>query len=409
MNSPRLMLLCWSLASLPPGARAQDAAAAAPMFFASVQCGIDVLRRDGFAALRGQRVGLITNHTGRCRDGTTTLDALRAAKDVRLTALFSPEHGFAGKLDEKVGDSRDAASGLPIFSLYGDSRKPTAAQLAAVDTLVFDIQDIGCRFYTYISTMGLAMDAAAESKKRFVVLDRPNPIGGALVEGPVLDAGRESFVGWHAIAVRHGMTIGELAAMFAAERKINVRLDVIAVEGWQRQLLWDRCDLEWVNPSPNMRSLTEALLYPGVGLLETTNLSVGRGTDTPFELVGAPWLDGAAFARWLHGQELPGVTFVPVRFTPGASKFKGETCGGVQIAITDRATFRALPLGLAMACGLRALHAKEWQMAGYDKLLLDGAVLQALESGANWPELMALYEGELAEFSTRRARYLRYP
>lgn len=378
-------------------------------YFHSVQCGIDVLRRDEFKALRDQRIGLITNHTGRCRDGTTTLDALRAAKGVRLTALFSPEHGFAGKLDEKVGDSKDAATGLTIYSLYGDSRKPSKAQLAEVDTLVFDIQDIGCRFYTYISTMGHAMEAAAENGKRFVVLDRPNPIGGEIVEGPVLDAGMESFVGWHTIAVRHGMTIGELAAMFRAERKLDVQLEVIGVEGWPRRTTFDRCDLEWVNPSPNMRSLTQALLYPGVGLLETTNLSVGRGTDTPFELIGAPWLDAPALARWLHGQELPGVTFVPVRFTPTASKFKGETCFGVQIAITDRTTFRALPLGLALACGLRALHEQHWQRKDYHKLLLDRAVLEALEQGANWPELMALYESELAEFTARRARYLRYP
>ncbi|MEZ5962811.1 MAG: DUF1343 domain-containing protein [Planctomycetota bacterium] len=372
-----------------------------------VLCGIDVLQRDGFAPLRGQRVGLITNHTGRSRDGTTTLDLFLHSENVRLVAIFSPEHGVAGRLDEKVGDSTHA-SGLPVYSLYGETRQPTAAQLEGVDTLVFDIQDVGCRFYTYVSTMGLSMQAAAAHGKAFVVLDRPNPIGGTEVEGPVLDAGKESFVGWHVLPVRHGMTAGELARMFAAEKGIHGELEVVALEGWEGRRSYDLCDLAWVNPSPNMRSLTEAFLYPGVGLLEFTNLSVGRGTDTPFEVIGAPWLDGVALARRLHAAEIPGVTFVPVRFTPTASKFKGESCGGVQIAITDRAAYRALPLGFGLACALRAQHAEQWDCKAYARLLLDDATFAALQAGKPWREVLAVGADELAAFVKRRESFLLY-
>lgn len=372
-----------------------------------VLCGVDVLVRDDFAPLRGQRVGLITNHTGRTRAGTTTLDAFLRSEDVELVAIFSPEHGVAGKLDAKVQDSRHD-SGLPIHSLYGDTRKPTAAQLEGLDTLVFDIQDIGCRFYTYVSTMGLAMQAAAEHGKRFVVLDRPNPIGGEVVEGPVLDPGQEGFVGWHTLPVRHGMTAGELAKMFASEKKIACPLAVIGLEGWDGRPSFDRCDLEWVDPSPNMRSLTQAFLYPAVGLLEFTNLSVGRGTDTPFEVIGAPWLDGQALARRLHRDAIPGVTFVPVRFTPSASKFKGESCGGVSLAITDRAAYRAMPLGLALACALRAQHRAAWEIDHYKKLLLDDATFAAVGAGKPWREVMAVHQPELQAFARRRAAFLLY-
>jgi uncharacterized protein YbbC (DUF1343 family) len=265
---------------------------------------------------------------------------------VQLAALFSPEHGFEGKLDvSKIGDTKDVSTGLKVHSLYGETRRPTAEMLADIDTVVFDIQDIGARFYTYVSTMGEAMQAAAESKKRFVVLDRPNPIGGIAVAGPMLDRGKESFVGFHRLPVRHGMTIGELARLFKAELKLDLELEVIACEGWQRGDLWDATGLAWINPSPNMRSLTQALLYPGIGLLETTNLSVGRGTDTPFEVIGAPWLDGRKLAAALASRNIPGVTFVPVAFTPASSKFAEKPCGGVNIIITDRERFEPLRTG----------------------------------------------------------------
>jgi len=382
-------------------------AAVLPAQPAPVSCGIDVLVRDGFAPLRGQRVGLITNHTGRTRTGTTTVDAFARSDAVQLVALFSPEHGIAGALDREVADARHA-SGLPIYSLYGAQREPTAEQLAGLDTLVFDVQDIGCRFYTYVSTMGLAMQAAAKHGKRFVVLDRPNPIGGTEVEGPVLDAGQESFVGWHTLPVRHGMTVGELATMFAAEKGIDCRLQVIELEGWDGRHDFARCDLEWVDPSPNMRSLTAAFLYPGVGLLETTNVSVGRGTGTPFEVVGAPWLDGLALARRLNADAVPGVAFVAIRFTPDASKFAGQSCGGVRIIITDLEAFRALPLGLALACALRAQHRDDWQVEAYRKLLLDDATHAAVAAGRPWREVLAGCADEVEAFRTRRQEFLRY-
>jgi uncharacterized protein YbbC (DUF1343 family) len=301
---------------------------AAPDGESKTLTGIDILIRDDFRPLQGRRVGLITNQTGVDRTGISTAERLHRAEGVQLRALFSPEHGLQGKLDAKVDDTQDALTGLPVYSLYGENRTPTAASLEGLDTLVFDIQDIGARFYTYISTMGNAMRSAAEHQLRFVVLDRPNPINGVEVEGPILDDGSQSFVGFHTLPVRHGMTVGELAAMFNDELQLGVDLQVIPVESWRREDYFDRTGLLWVNPSPNMRSLAQAVLYPGIGLLETTNLSVGRGTDTPFEVIGAPWLDGIPLARALNQSGLAGVRFVPIRFTPDASKFAGQPCGG---------------------------------------------------------------------------------
>ena len=253
-----------------------------------VLCGIDVLQRDKFRQLDGKRAGLITNQTGINADGVTTARLLHDAPNVQLVALFSPEHGLQGKLDiPEIKDDQDTVTGLRVFSLYGKTRRPTAEDLRGIDTLVFDIQDIGTRFYTYISTMGYAMEMAAQQHLTFVVLDRPNPINGVDVGGPVLDEGQQSFVGYHPIPVRHGMTVGELAELFRHELKLPVDLHVVTMEGWRRADYFDRTGLLWVNPSPNMRSLNEAFLYPGIGLLETTNLSVGRGTDTPFEVLGA--------------------------------------------------------------------------------------------------------------------------
>jgi len=385
-------------------------ASPASMGLRPVMTGVDVLAADQFRLLKGQKVGLITNHTGINRVGQSTVRVLHRSPDVQLVSLFSPEHGFRGVLDQSnVGDVRDEETGLVVHSLYGKTRQPTAESLAAIDTLVFDIQDIGTRFYTYASTMGLAMEAAAKAGKRFVVLDRPNPINGHEVAGPVLDPGRESFVGFHPVPVRHGMTMGELARMFRDEKKMKLDLQVVKMEGWHRGDFFDRTDLPWVNPSPNMRNLSEALLYPGIGLLETTNLSVGRGTDTPFEILGAPWLDGQELARHLNQQPLPGVRFVPVRFTPGSSKFSEESCGGVSIVITDRGRFRPLTLGLEIACWLRQHYPKTWKVAAYDRLLADKQTLEAVQAGKKtvW-QIQAAYQAELTEFRKRRARYLLY-
>jgi len=374
-----------------------------------VLTGIDVLERDGFAVLKGRRVGLITNHTGLNRAGVGTAKLLHEAAEVELTALFSPEHGFEGKLDvAQISDARDSGTGLRIFSLYGETRSPTAESLQGIDTLVFDIQDIGTRFYTYISTMGNAMRAAAEHEVRFVVLDRPNPIGGLDVQGPILDAGRESFVGYHRLPVRHGMTVGELAGMLKDELHLELDLQVVRVEGWRRRELFDATGLTWTNPSPNMRSLTQALLYPGIGLLETTNLSVGRGTDAPFEVVGAPWINGADWAEELNRAGLPGVRFVPIRFTPTASKFHGELCGGINVIITRRAVFHPLRTGITLASSLRRLYPEQWDTKSFNRLLCNQTTLDAVLAGRDVSEIEAGWEPELNAFRARREPFLLY-
>ncbi|MFH1923210.1 MAG: exo-beta-N-acetylmuramidase NamZ domain-containing protein [Planctomycetota bacterium] len=374
-----------------------------------VLTGIDVLKRDGFRQLAGRRVGLITNQTGIDRDGVSTARLLNEAENVELVALFSPEHGLEGKLDVRhIADGRHKATGLRVFSLYGETRRPTAEMLQEIDTLVFDIQDIGTRFYTYISTMGYAMEEAAKHKVRFVVLDRPNPIGGVDVAGPVLDAGRESFVGFHRLPVRHGMTVGELVGMFRSELGLDLDIEVIHVEGWRRDVFFDATGLRWVNPSPNMRSLTEAILYPGIGLLETTNLSVGRGTATPFEILGAPWIDGSRLQAALAGAGLPGVEFRAVTFTPDASKFKGEECQGVTIAITDRDTFQPVRTGLEVARTLRMLYPDAWNAKAYDRLLANQAVLDAVLAAKPVAQIESIYRADLEEFLKRRSRFLLY-
>jgi uncharacterized protein YbbC (DUF1343 family) len=381
-----------------------------PIARAQVLSGVDVLERDDFRPLAGRRVGLITNHTGTNYRGISIVKLLHESPNVELVALFSPEHGFAGRLDQaNVDDDRDATTGLKIFSLYGKTRVPTQEMLDGVDTLIFDIQDIGTRFYTYISTMGGAMKAAAAHGIRFIVLDRPNPIDGVTVQGPVLDGGSESFVGYHPISVRHGMTIGELAEMFRVEWKLDIDLTVVRAEGWDRSKMFDATGRLWVNPSPNMRSLTQAVLYPGVGLLETTNLSVGRGTDTPFELIGAPWIDSVELARELNGQAAAGVRFVPVQFAPDASKYSGETCGGVNIVITDRASFDPLGTGLLLAVTLRRLYPADWQTTSLNRLLSSEKTYRGILAGRQVDQLRSAYQDELNAFLRRRTAYLLYP
>lgn len=375
----------------------------------AVQTGLDCLQADGFELLRGQRVGLITNHTGINRQGVSNIALLDADPNVQLVALFSPEHGIAGKLDvEKIGDSQDDATGLKVFSLYGESRQPSSEQLAEIDTLVFDIQDIGTRFYTYISTMGLAMEAAETHGKRFVVLDRPNVIDGRTVAGPVLDAGQESFVGFHTLPVRHGMTAGELATMFQRERYPELDLHIVRVQNWDRDWYFDQTGLPWVDPSPNMRNVNQAILYPGIGLLETTNVSVGRGTDTPFERFGAPWINANDLAATLNRAALPGVRFTPIRFTPDSSVFANESCQGVQILITDRDAVDPLSVGFEIASTLRRMYPTEWQHARYRRLLADAAVWDAVDGARGRHEIMALYREELQSFLERRAACLLY-
>ncbi|CAN5888476.1 hypothetical protein BH23PLA1_BH23PLA1_04710 [soil metagenome] len=373
-----------------------------------VKCGIDVLIEHEFEGLKGKRVGLVTNHTGLTRAGRSTIDALFEAEGVELVALFSPEHGIRGQLDTRVGDSTDEQTGLPIFSLYGETRKPTPKSLEKVDVLVYDIQDIGTRFYTYISTLGLVMEAAKEKGIPLVVLDRPNPIGGVLVAGPLREEEFASFIAFHEIPLVHGMTVGELARMFNTERKMEADLTVIPCEGWERADQYDRTGLLWVNPSPNMRSLTQALLYPGVGLLEATNLATGRGTDTPFERVGAPWIEPRAFAAALNEQRIPGLRFLPIHFTPTERQYTGEQCGGVFIMIIDREALDPIALGLGLASTLRELYPDAWKPDGLKRFLANNDAYQALIEG-NPPE--AIRDGwaeGLESFRQRRTRYLLY-
>jgi uncharacterized protein YbbC (DUF1343 family)/CubicO group peptidase (beta-lactamase class C family) len=373
-----------------------------------IATGIDILVREKFRRLRGRKVGLVTNHTGRDRDGRSTIDLLHQADGVKLVALFSPEHGIRGAVDAAVPDTKDAKTGLPVYSLYGRRRKPTAETLKGIDTLVFDIQDAGCRFYTYISTLGYVLEAAKEHGLRVLVLDRPNPIGGFAVEGPVLDAGRESFVAYYALPVRHGLTVGELARLFNAERKIGADLEVVRMEGWRRGDLYDRTGLVWVNPSPNLRSLPAALLYPGIGLLETTNVSVGRGTERPFEWIGAPWIDGRRMAAALGERGLPGVRFVPVKLTPSASTYRGTECGGVQIIVDDWLRFQAVRTGLTIAAELRRLYPEVWQADRLGVLLGHRETLDGIRRGLPFKDLEKGWQAGLKRFLEIRRGYLFY-
>lgn len=373
-----------------------------------VMNGIDVLKRDGFRQLRGRNIGLITNHTGIDREGNSTIDLLHAAPGLKLVALFSPEHGIRGELDqEKIGDTTDPKTGLPIFSLYGKRRTPAPEQLRGIDTLVFDIQDIGCRFYTYISTMSGCMEAAGKAQIRFLVLDRANPIGAA-VEGPVLSEKR-SFVATHEIPVRHGMTVGELARLINAERKFGTELGVIRCEGGSPLQWFDATGLPWRNPSPNMRSLTAATLYPGVGLLEFCNISVGRGTDTPFEWLGAPYIDAQKLAAELNAAALPGIGFIPIRFTPDSSIFAGKECHGVRFQITDREKLQTVDLGILLASTLHKLYPDSLSLGKMAKLLGDKPTLNAIANGKPLPEIRDLWIDSQRDYEKRRQPFLLYP
>ena len=394
-----------------PTSAASSVAGGSPAFPAkSVLNGIDVLERDNFKQLEGLKVGLVTNHTGRNLAGKQTIDILYEAKTVKLTAMFAPEHGIRGELDtEKIDDTKDEKTGLPVYSLYKDGmRRPKPEQTATIDAFVYDIQDIGARFYTYTATLKNVMEEAAKAGKPVFVLDRPNPINGNAVEGSLADEDKLSFIAAHTTPVRYGLTIGELGMMMNAERKIGANLRVIKMDGWSRAMWFDETGQTWVNPSPNMRSLTEATLYPGIGLLETTNVSVGRGTDTPFEVVGAPWLDGQKLAAHLNAQNIAGVRFIPVRFKPNASVFKDEQVSGINLVITDRKVFNSFKTGIEIAVGLRKLYPNDWQVDRYARLLVNTEILVAVKRGDTPEAIEKLVSPKIAEFNTRRASYLLY-
>ena len=383
----------------------------------SVRTGIDVLESHDFAELREPgaaktRLAIITNQTGLDSHGNRTIDVLAKAPGIELAAIFSPEHGVAGSLDTTaISDSRDAATGIPIYSVYGDTsakRHPSLEILRSVDAIVFDIQDIGTRFYTYETTLGYFLEAAAQTGKKIFVLDRPNPINGIYVQGPISDPGHESFTNYGQIPIRHGMTIGELARFYNSERNIRARLTVVAMESWRRGDWLDSTGVLWVNPSPNMRSLTEAALYPGVGILEATNVSVGRGTDTPFEVIGAPWIQSVELATYLNRRAISGVRFVPIAFTPSADVYAQKKCGGVNIVVTDRNALDAPELGIEIASALHSLHPEQFDMTKLDRLMLNDRTMQAISAGQDPRRVWMNWIDEIEAFKTIRAKYLLY-
>ena len=373
------------------------------------QLGIDVLKASGFAELKLKTIGLVTNHTGLDSDGTPTIDLLHKAPDMTLKALFSPEHGIRGAVDKEIGDSVDEKTGLPIYSLYGKNRKPTPEQTKGLDALVYDIQDIGVRFYTYLSTLALAMEAAEEAGIPIYVLDRPNPIRGDRFGGVMRDRDRRTFVADHDIPVVTGLTIGEYARLIKAERQMKVDLKVVECKNYDRRMFWDETGLMWTNPSPNMRSLTEAILYPGVGLLEATNIATGRGTDTPFERVGAPWIDARAWAAALNALNLPGVRFLPTSFTPTERQYAKEKCNGVFVQMTDRDRISGVDVGLAMAATLRKLYPNDWKPEKMDVICVNKRLVDAVTAGRSFAQLRTIARSGDAAYGERRAKALIYP
>jgi uncharacterized protein YbbC (DUF1343 family) len=376
----------------------------------SVLTGLDVLAAGHFAQLAGKRVGLITNQTGIDREGRRNIDVMRAA-GVHLTALFSPEHGFLGTEDrENVEGTVDKATGIRVFSLYSTkNQRPTPEMLRDIDVMVFDIADAGARFYTYITTMAYAMETCAKAGKPFVVLDRPNPITGLHVEGPTLDMANKSFVGYFPMPLRHGMTVGELARMFNGENAIHADLTVVPMANWRRDEWFDQTGLIWVNPSPNMRTLTAALLYPAIGMLEySTNYSVGRGTNEPFEIAGAAWIKGTELASYLNSRSIPGVRIYPVRFRPEGNHFAGVELDGVRFLVTNRDVLDTARLGLELACALRKLYPGQMHFEVNRLLIGASQAIAAIERGDDPQSILAAEERGSEKFRALRRQYLLY-
>jgi uncharacterized protein YbbC (DUF1343 family) len=375
---------------------------------ARVQTGIDVLEAENFALLRGKRVGLITNHTGVDSAGRRTADVLAHAPGVKLVALFSPEHGMTGVVDAPVANSTDAATGLAVYSLFGEARRPTPEMLMGLDALVFDVQDAGVRFYTYITTMAYCMEAAAHSHISFVVLDRPDPLGGEAIEGPMLDPERTSFVGYFPMPVRYAMTMGELARMFNAENKIGADLRVVSMKGWRRGERFGETGITWIAPSPNLRTPEAAFLYPGIEILQAAGLSVGRGTEKPFEILGAPWIRAEELADALNARKIAGVSFVPTRFTPHEAPYKDQECEGVTIHLGDARLLRSMRMGLEIANALHRLYPREFQMGKMISLLGSQATIERMSRGDDPAQIEAGWASELGRFRRMRGKYLLY-
>ena len=422
MIGPPLFMVLLLAACTAPGNGAEPAATGldtSPVPAAAaaqlVRPGIEVLLADSLHLVRGLRVGLVTNHTGIDSEGILTIDRLDEHPEIDLVALYSPEHGIRGTEEAgiRVADEIDPDTGLPIHSLYGSTLKPTQAMLEGVDILLFDIQDIGTRYYTYVYTMALAMEAAGEAGIPFLVLDRPNPIGGLLVQGNVLEPDLASFVGMYPIPMRHGMTPGELARLFRDEFAIPADLLVVPAEGWRREMLFPDTGLPWRAPSPNMPDVESALHYPGTCLFEGTELSVGRGTDRAFQWIGAPWLDGEELARAMVALGLPGVDFHPVRFTPvnpGDSKFDGVEVRGVRLAVTDPERYDPARTGVALVVEARRLSGDHWRWRAehFDRLAGTQQLRTGVERGESLHELTGIWQDQLANFGQLRVPHLLY-
>lgn len=394
---------------------AQTAARRLAVRNGSVQTGIDVLESHNFDLIRGtsvpKRIGVLTNQTGVDSQGRRTIDVLAHAPGVSLDAIFSPEHGLEGKQDEpEIRDSTDAATGLPVYSLYrqGQRGRPLPELLKGLDALVVDLQSAGVRFYSYEVMLGYLLETAAAAGIELVVLDRPDPITGAMVQGPMSAGEARALVNYVSLPVRPGMTMGELALLYNAERHVGARLQVVAMDGWMRGDWFDSTGLMWVNPSPNLRSLTQAALYPGVALIEGTNVSVGRGTDTPFELAGAPWVNGRELADYLNGRSISGVRFIPVNFTPAENRFSGQKCGGVNIVLIDRSGFDAPQLGIELASALRKLYPEQFHPEKMIDLLLNQAVYDAIIRGDDARRIAEDWRESLEAFQAVRQKYLLY-
>ncbi|MCX6142018.1 MAG: DUF1343 domain-containing protein [Ignavibacteriales bacterium] len=390
---------------------------------ATVHVGAEVLLRSQLNLIRGKRIGVVTNHSALLHDRTHLVDALVSQKDVHVAALFGPEHGIRGQAPDRKGvkDEVDPKTGVPIFSLFGKTTKPTSRMLTGIDVLLFDIQDVGARFYTYTTTLALSMEAAAEKGIPVVVLDRPNPIGGLHTEGPIREERLKSFVGWLPFPIIHGLTIGEIASMIAGEGwlrgKTKPQLHVVKMKDWQRDFYFDDTDLPWTRPSPSIRCLHTALVYPGTCLIEGTNVSEGRGTDHPFEYIGAPWIDSKTFAIALNSSGLPGVTFRAITFTPRStkavttdSKYEGEQCNGVSLRVVYRNRFRAVATGMQILFALQTLYSEQFQIKSrrFDELVGSQSVRKALRKGQSLFQLEAEWDKGLENFDNLRGKYLCY-
>jgi uncharacterized protein YbbC (DUF1343 family) len=369
---------------------------------------LDVLEAEKFAPLRGKHVGLITNHTGIDFQERSVVELLAHAPGVQLVALFSPEHGIAGHADEKLPSTRDASTGLPIYSLYGEHLRPTEDMLKGIDTLVFDVQDAGVRFYTYTTTMGYCMEEAAKHGIAFYVLDRPNPLTGEIVEGPMLDPEKTSFVAYYPLPVRYGLTIGELAQFLNTENHINCQLHVIAMKNWHRNYFFESTGIRWMPPSPNLRTLKGAILYPGLEILQNAGVSVGRGTESPFEEFGAPWINGEEIATELNAKNLPGLHFVNQPFITVSGLYAGQRCGGVGIRVTDRAAVRSMRMGLEIAAALMKKYPDHFDVSKLVLLLGNDDTVQQLHAGTSPEQIVASWAKGLAEFDQTRRRYFLY-